>query len=209
MQLQRLNSLIAASLVALTIVIPTASSAAGPADTSVRVRGTVVSRSADQLEVKSREGDLVKITLKQGWVASGVAKASISDIKPGDYVGIASLPKEQGGDGALEVLIFPPAMKGAGEGSFGWDLQPKSSMTNATVSNAVKSVEGSTVTVTYHGQEKKISIPVGTPVVTLIQATPDDVKPGAAIFVSAEKDAAGALSSGRLVVGKNGVVPPM
>jgi hypothetical protein len=100
-------------------------------------------------------------------------------------------------------------MKGAAEGSFGWDLKPNSTMTNATVSNAVKSVEGSTVTVTYHGQEKKIAIPTGTPVVTLTQATAEDVKPGAVVFVVAEKDADGKLSSGRLVVGKNGVVPPM
>jgi len=206
---QRLNSLIAASIVALAFVVPAISSAAGPGDASVRVRGTVVARNGDQLELKSREGNLVMVKLKQGWVASGVAKAAISDIKPGDYVGIASLPKAQGGDGALEVVIFPPAMKGASEGSFGWDLQPNSSMTNATVSNAVKSVEGSAVTVTYHGQEKKISIPTGTPVVTLTEATPDDVKAGAVVFVLAEKDAAGNLSSGRLVVGKSGVVPPM
>ena len=203
---QRLNSLVAAGLVALAFSIPTISSAADP---SVRVRGTVVTRSADQLEVKSREGNLVTIKLKQGWAANGVAKASISDIKQGDYVGIASLPKAQGGDGALEVVIFPAAMKGMGEGSFGWDLKPESSMTNATVSNAVKSVDGSVVTVTYHGKEKKISIPVGTPVVTLTQATPDDVKAGAVVFVSAEKGADGSLSSGRLVVSKDGVVPPM
>jgi hypothetical protein len=206
---QRFNSLFAASLVALAIVVPAASSAAGPADASVRVRGTVVARSGDQLDVKSREGNLVTIKLKQGWTANGVAGATISDIKQGDYVGIASLPKAQGGDGALEVVIFPSAMKGMGEGSFGWDLKPESSMTNATVSNAVKSVDGSVVTVTYHGQEKKISIPAGTPVVTLTQATPDDVKAGAVVFVSAEKGADGNLSSGRLVVSKDGVLPPM
>jgi hypothetical protein len=205
---QRLNSLLAASLVALAIVIPTASFAAGP-EATVRVRGTVVARDGDHLEVKAREGNLVTIKLKQGWTANGVAKAAISDIKQGDYVGIASLPKAQGGDGALEVLIFPAAMKGMGEGSFGWDLKPESSMTNATVSNAVKSVDGGVVTVTYHGQEKKISIPTGTPVVTLTQATPDDVKAGAVVFVSAEKGADGSLSAGRLVVSKDGVVPPM
>ncbi|MBT2303175.1 hypothetical protein J7E70_22250 [Variovorax paradoxus] len=205
---QRLNSLFAASLVALAIVIPIASFAAGP-EATVRVRGTVVARNGDQLEVKAREGNLVTIKLRQGWTANGVAKAAISDIKQGDYVGIASLPKAQGGDGALEVLIFPAAMKGMGEGSFGWDLKPESSMTNATVSNAVKSVDGGVVTVTYHGQEKKISIPTGTPVVTLTQATPDDVKAGAVVFVSAEKEADGSLSSGRLVVSKDGVVPPM
>ncbi|WP_431104676.1 hypothetical protein [Roseateles noduli] len=206
MRLQRLHSLFAVALIAFSAAAPSLSSAA---DAGVRVRGTVISRSGDQLDVKSREGNVVTIKLKEGWMASGVAAASIADIKPGDYVGIASLPKSQGGDGALEVVIFPPAMKGAAEGSFGWDLKPNSTMTNATVSNAVKSVEGSTVTVTYHGQEKKIAIPTGTPVVTLTQATADDVKAGAVVFVVAEKDADGKLSSGRLVVGKNGVVPPM
>jgi hypothetical protein len=182
--------------------------AAGPAD-QVRVRGTVVSLRGDQLQVKSREGKPVTINLKAGWKASAVAKASISDIKPGDFVGIASLPKSEGGDGALEVLILPPQLKGMGEGSYGWDLKPNSTMTNATVADAVKSVSGSTVTVNYHGQEKKISIPSGTPVVTLAPATPEDVKAGAVVFISAEKGADGSLSAAQLVVGKNGVVPPM
>jgi hypothetical protein len=206
MRLQRLDFLVAAGLAALAVAAPTLSSAA---DAGVRVRGTVVTRTADELDVKSREGNLVKIKLKQGWAVNGVARAAITDIKQGDYVGIASLPKAEGGDGALEVLIFPPAMKGLGEGNFGWDLKPDSSMTNATVSNAVKSVDGGVVTVTYHGQEKKISIPTGTPVVTLTQATADDVKAGAVVFVSAEKGADGSLTAGHLVVGKNGIVPPM
>ena len=183
--------------------------AASPADNAVRVRGTVIALTGDQLKVKSRDGKTMTVALKAGWVASAVAKASISDIKPGDYVGIASLPKSAGGDGALEVLIFPPQMKGAGEGSFGWDLKPKSTMTNATVADAVKSVNGSTVTVNFHGKEKKISIPTGTPVVTLAPATPADVKPGAVVFISAEKGTNGTLSAKQLIVGKNGVVPPM
>lgn len=192
------------------IAVGTLSSAyaAGAAD-QVRVRGTVASLSGDQLKVNSREGKPVTVTLKAGWKVSAVAKASISDIKPGDFVGIASLPKSEGGDGALEVLILPPQLKGMGEGSYGWDLKPNSTMTNATVADAVKSVSGSTVTVSYHGQEKKISIPNGTPVVTLAPATPEDVKPGAVVFVSTEKAPDGSLSAGQLIVGKNGVVPPM
>lgn len=194
---------------ALVVGGVTAAVAANPADQVVRVRGTVASLSGDQLQVNSREGKAVTITLNKGWRASAVVKASISDIKPGDFVGIASLPKSAGGDGALEVLIFPPALKGTGEGSYGWDLKPKSTMTNATVGDAVKSVDGSTVTVNYHGKEKKISIPNGTPVVTLAPATVDDVKPGTAVFIPSQKDANGMLSTGQLIVGKNGVVPPM
>ena len=205
--LPRLLAICAASaLIAINALSP--AFAAGPAD-KVRVRGTVVSLNGDQLKVNSREGKPVTVTLQPGWKVSAVAKASIGDIKPGDFVGIASMPKSEGGDGALEVLILPPQLKGMGEGSYGWDLKPNSTMTNATVADAVKSVSGSTVTVNYHGQEKKISIPAGTPVVTLAPATPEDVKPGAVVFVSTDKGADGSLSAAQLIVGKNGVVPPM
>ncbi|WP_410014768.1 hypothetical protein [Sodalis sp. C49] len=191
------------------LLMSSALTPAAAADNSVRVRGTVAALTGDRLQVTSREGQAVMVTLKPGWRVSAVAKAGIADIKPGDYVGIASLPTSAGGDGALEVLIFPPQLKGAAEGSFGWDLKPNSTMTNATVADAVKSVGSSDVTVSYHGREKKISIAQGTPVVTLAPATPEDVKPGSVVFVSAEKGADGELSAGNLIVGKNGVVPPM
>lgn len=174
----------------------------------VHVRGSIVSYGGTVLKVKTREGETVDVTLADGWNLASVANAAVTDIKPGDFVGIASLPSESGGDGALEVLIFPPAMKGAGEGSYGWDLKPNSSMTNATVADAVKGVDGRTITVSYHGKEKKISIPDGTPVVTIAPATKDDLVPGAVVFIPAEKAASGPLAH-QVLVGKNGVVPPM
>lgn len=175
----------------------------------IRVRGTIESLDGDQLLVKTREGTDAKIALKSGWKVSGVKKASVEDIKPGDFVGVASLPKSGGGDSALEVLIFPAAMKGTGEGSRPWDLKPNSSMTNATVANAVKAVDGHTITLTYHGQEKTISISDDTPIVTFAPATVTDLKPGAAVFVIAERATDGAISASQVAVGTNGVVPPM
>jgi hypothetical protein len=176
---------------------------------SVRVRGTIVALEGSTLTVKTREGATSALALKDGWKLTGLAKAMIDDIKPGDFVGIASLPKAAGGDGAVEVLIFPAALKGTGEGSYPWDLKPSSSMTNATVSNTVKDVDGRTLTLSYHGQEKKISIADGTPIVTFAAATPADLAPGATIFAPAERAADGALSSGFIIVGTNGIVPPM
>ncbi|MNT80511.1 hypothetical protein D3C71_2041010 [compost metagenome] len=61
---------------------------------------------------------------------------------------------------------------------------------------------------TYHGKEKKIAIPDGTPVVTIAAATKDDLVPGAVVFVTAEKAATGPIAH-QVVVGKNGVIPPM
>src|SRR5262245_31271029 len=177
---------------------------------NVRVRGTVASFEGSTLTVKTREGNSDAIMLTAGWTVSGVAKASVDDIKVGDFVGIASAPTADGSAGALEVVIFPAALKGAGEGDRPWDLQPNSSMTNGTVANAVTGVDGPAVTLSYnHGQQKKISIPDGTPIVTFAPATPADLTTGAAVFVIAERGADGELSSGRVVVGNHGVAPPM
>lgn len=174
-----------------------------------RVRGTVVSLDGEILKVKTRKGELVDVALAEGSRVAGVARAAISDIKTGDYVGIASLPKSGGGDGAIEVLIFPPAMKGTGEGSFAYDLKPNSSMTNATVADAVQGVNGQTLTVSFHGKDKQIVVAEGTPVVTLAAATKADLKPGAVVFIPAEKGPDGSISTHQVVVGTNGVVPPM
>jgi hypothetical protein len=177
---------------------------------NVRVRGTIVSVDGSTLTVKTREGPTSALALKPGWKVVGVAKASIEDIKPGDFVGIASLPSATGGDGAIEVLVFPPAMKGTGEGSYPWDLKPKSSMTNATVTNAVNDVEGRTLTLSYSGGgEKKIAVADGIPIVTFGPATEADLKPGATVFVPAQRGDDGALATGFVVVGTNGVSPPM
>ncbi|NEI57840.1 hypothetical protein GR200_05850 [Rhizobium leguminosarum] len=196
------------SAIASAAILPAPVHAEDQKPEQVHVRGSIVNYSGSALKVKTREGETVDVTLADGWKLASVAKAVVTDIKPGDFVGIASLPSAGGGDGALEVLIFPPAMKGAGEGSYGWDLKPNSSMTNATVADAVKGVDGRTITVSYHGKEKKFSIPDGTPVVTIAPATKDDLVPGAVVFIPAEKAASGPLAH-QVLVGKNGVVPPM
>ncbi|KPH09172.1 hypothetical protein CO657_19480 [Rhizobium acidisoli] len=175
----------------------------------IRVRGAIESFGGDSLVVKTREGGDATITLKAGWKVGGIKKASVEDIKPGDFVGVASLPKGSGSDGAIEVLIFPVSMKGTGEGNRPWGAQPNSQMTNATVSNAVKSVDGHTITLAYQGKEKTITIADTTPIVTLAPATKDDLKAGAGVIVTGEKAADGSISASQVAVGLNGITPPM
>jgi hypothetical protein len=204
------NSMVPASYtVALFMALGMVQAPSAAAADNVQVHGAIVSVDGSLVTIKTREGPVSALSLKPGGMLTGLAAASVEDIKPGDFVGIASLPKAAGGDGALEVVILPAALKGAGEGSFPWDLKPSSTMTNATVTSAVKDVDGRTVTLSYHGQEKKISIADGTPIVTLAPATAADLKPGAIVFAPAQRGADGALTTGFLVVGTNGVVPPM
>lgn len=174
-----------------------------------RVRGAIESLNGNTLVVKTREGTEQTVKLKPDWKVRGIRKASVEDIKTGDFVGVASLPKADGGDGALEVLIFPAAMKGTGEGSRPWDLKPNSTMTNATVAKAVKAVDGHTITLTYQGKEKTISIADDTPIVTIAPAGKKDLVAGARVIVIGERAADGTVSSANVTVGTNGAVPPM
>jgi hypothetical protein len=173
------------------------------------VRGTIVNLDGSTLTVKTREGATTAVALKKGWGLTGVAKAAPDDIKPGEFVEIASAPTTAEGDAAVEVLIFPAALEGTGTAGYPWDLKPQSTLTNSAVPYAVKNVDGRTLTVSYHGREAKIAITDDTPVVTFAPAIRADLTAGATVFVPAERGSDGALATGFIVVGSNGVVPPM
>lgn len=175
----------------------------------VHIRGTVATVEGDHVSIAASDGKTVGLTLGDNVKVGGVAPATLADIKPGGFIGTANVAGPDGNQ-ALEVVVFPEALRGTGEGNYGWDLKPKSSMTNATVAQKVEGVSGPTLTLQYKGGEKKVSIPPGTPIVTIVPATAADVKPGAKVFAAGELSADGAtMTTGRLVVGENGITPPM
>ena len=176
----------------------------------VRVRGTIEHIESPVFLVKSRDGAELKIALADNAVAVGVVKATLADIKPGSFVGIGAMPQADGTQRALEVLIFPDAMRGTGEGHYPWDLQPKSTMTNGNVEQSVTGVDGETLTVKYKDGEKKIIVPPGVPIVTFVPGDKADLKPGIKIFiVAAKKLPDGTLQAARVNYGKDGLTPPM
>ena len=103
-----------------------------PAGVPERVRGTVTGLNGAVLSVKNRDDRMVQIALAEPIVVAAVIPAKLSDAKPGAYIGAAATgPRDK--LRALEVLIFPEAMRGTGEGHYPWDLVPESTMTNATI----------------------------------------------------------------------------
>lgn len=174
-----------------------------------RVRGTIEDWSGSSLRVNTREGDLVEVQFGFGWQVVGVETASLQDVEPGDFVGIASVPMTDGRDGALELVIFPADMAGYGEGTYPWDLEPNSTMTNGTVANAVEMIEGNALTLNYEGGARTIMVPEDVPIVTLVEATTDQLVPDAAVFVPGNIDKHGNIYALAVIVGSDGVVPPM
>ena len=178
--------------------------------TPVRVRGTVVSLNGSKLVVHPKTGDDITVMLNDNFGVVAVEKASMADIKEGTFIGTATVTQPDSSLKSLEVVVFPDKMRGTGEGHYPWDLGSKSMMTNATVSNAVKGVDGQSITVSYKGGEKKIDVPADVPVVTLVPgADKADIKPGAIVFVPAQKQEDGSLHGGAVLFGKDGLTPPM
>jgi hypothetical protein len=196
---------VAVAAAAATLAVGAAAQTAPP----TRVRGTIATVEGQNLAVKAREGGTVDIKLADNLSVMGVTKAKLSDIAVGSFVGIAALPQKDGSLKAIEVLIFPEAARGSNEGHYPWDLLPESTMTNATVAEQVASVDGPTLTLKYKDGEKKILVPPEAAIVTFGPGDRALLKQGAGVFLSATKQPDGGLTAARVLVGKDGVMPPM
>jgi hypothetical protein len=175
----------------------------------VRVRGTIEKLDGNKLIVKSRDGSDVDITLADNVGIVYLVKKSMSDIKTGDYLASTGLKGTDGKIHAIEVRIFPEALRGAGEGQYPWDLKPDTVMTNATAGTMTKEGDGNVVSVTYKGTTSDYIIDPTTPIFTYAQGDKSLMVPGAAVFVIAQKKDDGSLSTARLTVEKDGIKPPM
>ena len=194
------------ALGALTIIVP---GDAAQAQDSVRVRGTIVSIDGATYVIKARDGAELKVALADNAQIAAVVKASLADIKQGLFVGVTAMPQVDGSLSALEVHIFPEAMRGTGEGHYSWDLRPKSTMTNANVDQVVTAVDGQTLTLKYKDGEKKIFVAADTPIVAYVRGDINDLKPSAKVFIAAVNQPDGTLQGRAWRIGRDGVTPPM
>jgi len=173
------------------------------------VRGTIATVEGTTVAVNARDGAKVDVDIPEGTRISSLNKTSLAAITPGTFIGTAARPGPNGELQAQEVLVFPESARGSGEGHYAWDLTPESTMTNATVTAAVVSTSGRELTLSYKGGNTKVIVPPDAPIVTPVPASQSDLKPGTPIFISAVKDEGGKLSARFVVLGKNGVAPPM
>jgi len=189
----------------LALIFAVSASAQAP----TRIRGTIEKVDGATLSIKSREGQDLVLNLAPNASVSAVIKASLSDIKANTFVGIAAVSDGKGGWRALEVLIFPDAMRGTGEGDRPWDLVPESTMTNATVTDVATKVDAHTLTLKYKEGEKTFAVPPDAPIVTFAPGDKADLKVGAKVFVvAAMKQPDGTYQTARINVGR-GIDPPM
>jgi hypothetical protein len=174
----------------------------------IRVRGTIERVDGDTYIVNARDGSSLTLKLAPNAAVAASVKSALSDIKSGAYIGVAALPQADGTLRALEVHVFHESMRGTGEGHRAWDLQPTSTMTNATVYQVIAEADGPTLTVKYKDGEKHIVVPRQTVVVTYLPGSVSELKAGAVIFVpAASRQADDTLHAQRVMVGRD-IAPP-
>ena len=197
---------IAAALVVATTSLAAAESSGPP----VRIRGEAVKIDGDMLSVKDRSGAALTVKLAANYRVTELRKAALSEITAGKYIGVTAMPQKDGTLKAIAVHIFPDAAKGTAEGHRAWDLAPETTMTNATVDGIVTAGSGATIKVKYKDGEKTVMVVPETSIVAMGPGTPALLKPGAKILIfGAVKAADGTLSTQGVVVGKDGLTPPM
>jgi hypothetical protein len=196
--------------ITLCLIFGMCATAHAQAPPTMRIRGDVAALEGLNLQVKSRTGEMLAVKLAENYTVTAVVKIDMDAIKPGAFVGTASMPENDGTQRALEVLLFPEAMRGSNEGHYPWDLKPGSMMTNATVADAVvESTGGRRMTLKYKDGEKIVIVPPDAPIVTFEPGDRAMIVPGAHVLITATRQPDGSLTAARAAVGKNGLVPPM
>ncbi len=223
----RMTALTAASLVALV-------AAASAAPTMQRMRGTVESITDSTLTIKTVDGKSAALTLGGDTKYVTVVPSSLDAIKDGVFIGTAT--KGDNPPTALEVVLFPEAMRGTGEGHYDWDeitdttaggkpvksamtngtvktsaAKPlvKSAMTNGTVKSGTSTGGGKTLTVTYSGGKSlEIAVPPNAPIVMFEPGEKAAMKPGDKVFLGVAVDG-DKRDVKRVAFGKDGLTPPM
>jgi len=204
----------AAGLAALALVCgiaaPVAVYAQG-ASAPARVRATITATHGNTIDVTDTSGNKATVALPADLTVTEVAPTEPSAIRAGSYIGTAAVKQPDGTLRALEVHVFPEAMRGTGDGHRPYDMGPNSSMTNGTVeqAGAVTGTQGRTLSVKYKDGEQRIVVPQDVPIVSFAPGQRDALKAGAHVVMFVHPDAQGTLVAQRVLVGKNGLVPPM
>jgi hypothetical protein len=174
-------------------------------------RATIESVAPDgaSLAAKTRAGEDRTIRLNPKTRLVLVVPATLADVKPGSFIGVAAMPGEGGEQKAMEVHIFPEAMRGTGEGFRQYDLAPGSTMTNGNIDARVDATSGPKLIVTYKGGQQTIVVDQKTPIVAFDPGAKDELKPGAAIIARGSKQGDGAIDAAFVLIGKDGLVPPL
>ncbi len=176
------------------------------------VIGKVQSFTGSSLDVQTPSG-VVQLDVKQPLTTYKQVPSDLSHVTSASYVGVASTEQPDGKEVAKQIIIFPPELSGAAEGSVLTDppgATTHSRMTNGSVSRpaeshsrmtngTVQKGSGTTLIVQYQDGSKTISVPANVPVV---EVAPEQVTfaTGDIVYAATEKLPNGTLMTNKILL---------
>ena len=198
----RFLAILAAALVAAT-------SAFAQQANQVRVRGVVEAMEGPLVRVATRGGPPVEFRLADNYQVMEIYVLDPAKIGPGDFVGAGAKRARDGSLQAVQIVVFPESLRGTGEGHRDWNVVPDGTMTNATVGMNVEAVGERGLTLRWGDQSVVVNIPKDATVVTFQPIDRSALRPGAQISLGATRAPDGSLLASRVLVGRDGFVPPI
>ncbi|HKT50009.1 MAG TPA: hypothetical protein VJV96_06910 [Candidatus Angelobacter sp.] len=184
------------------------------------VKGKLQKVTSESLEIQSPKG-AENVKIKQPLTTYGRESSDLSHVTSQSFVGVTSVKQPDGKEQAKEIHIFPPELKGAGEGSNMMDQASQSRMTNGSVSSTgsrmtngtvssgggsrmtngtvQKQGGGQTIVVQYQNGSQTINVPPGTEV-TQIVPKQQKLEAGDTIYAATEKGPDGTLTTNKVYV---------
>jgi hypothetical protein len=173
------------------------------------VIGKVQSFTGNSLDVGTPSG-VVHVEVKQPLTTYKQIPSDLSHVTSASYVGVASTEEADGKEVAKQIIIFPPELSGAAEGSVLTDppgAATHSRMTNGSVSRpaashsrmtngTVQKGSGTTLVVQYQDGSETIAVPANVPV-TVVAPEKVTFNDGDIVYATTEK-----LPDGTLVTDK-------
>jgi len=151
--------------------------AAGAASAQTRVRGTISAADVDGFTVDGK----TRITLNDKSEIVFTQPIALSEIKPGDFLGVTSVRQADGKLVAYEVRRFPKPLN---PGHRPFDGRADQTMTNASVDATVSAADGRELTMAYPGGSQKISVPQSASISTLVPGTRAQLVRGAPVSLT-------------------------
>jgi hypothetical protein len=181
-----------------------------PAPPIAGVLGKITAVAANGFDVQTKAG-LAHVETGGDLTTYRQAPSDLSHVTPSSFVGVPSAGQGNGTEVAKLVMIFPPELRGAAEGSVLLDDPPganaPSRMTNGSVSaspsrmtnGTVQNGDGTTLVVRYQDGAQTISVPPNTPV-TEIKPERVTLEAGDVIYAATTKEPSGALTTNKVFV---------
>src|SRR6202007_3216587 len=175
------------------------------------VKGKLVAVTHDSISIQTQSG-VVRVAIKQPLTTYRQVPSDLSHVTSSSYVGVASVKEANGTEMATQLKIFPPELRGAGEGSSMMEAAPgamtHSRMTNGSVSRpatshsrmtngTVQKGNGTTLVVHYQDGAETVSVPPNVPV-TEVAREKVPLADGDTVYAATEKLPNGTLATNKV-----------